>query len=538
MNRKILEACAAAAGAIALAAVAAAAQGRIGRESAVPRHLRDGEEMRLPIDALIEQGRMLFSANWTDEDGGGRPATTGVGLPLADPSRPLDGPRAFNRVSGPDANGCAGCHNRPAGAIGGAGDVVANAFEAAQRFDFVTFERLDSRRTNGSVDEASRRLSLATVGNARSTPGLYGAGYIEMLARQITADLRRIRDSIAPGESKRLVANGISFGTLARNADGRWMTTRVEGLPPQSVRVAGAGAKPSLTIRPWQQSGTAVSLRELTNTSFNQHHGIQTAERFGAGADPDHDGVVNELTRADVTAVAMFQATLPVPGRVIPADRAIETAVASGERLFDTVRCTRCHVASLTLERRGWMYSEPGPDNPPGNLRRGDARAIEVDLTRASLPQPRLAPIADNGSVIRVEAYTDFKLHDITDAADPAAQEAVDVNQPIGSAAFLAGNRRFLTRRLWGVASQPAHFHHGLFTTLRESILAHAGEALAERTAFQRLAATDQDTVVEFLKSLQLLPPGTRALVVDEQYRPRQWPVPGGDAIRAAARVR
>lgn len=536
MTVRVLTACAI--GAIALAAVAPTAQGRIGRENAVPRHLHDGDETRLTVEALLEQGRLLFSANWTDEDGAGRPATTGAGAPLADPSRRLEGARAFNRVSGPDANGCVGCHNRPAGAVGGAGDFVATTFEAAQRFDFVTFDRQDMRKTSGSVDEASRRLSLATVGNARSTPSLYGAGYIEMLARQITADLRRIRDAVAPGQSKRLVASGISFGTLTRHADGSWITTRVEGLPPQSLRIAGAGAKPSLTIRPWQQSGTAVSIRELTNTSFNQHHGIQSAERFGAGADPDRDGIVNELTRADITAVAVFQAALPVPGRVIAADPAVERAVAAGERLFDDIRCTRCHVPSLTLERRGWIYSEPGPDNPAGTLRRGESRTIEMDLTNASLPQPRLAPVAGDPSVIHVEAYTDFKLHDITDADDLAAQEAVDLNQPIGSAAFLAGNRRFLTRRLWGVASEPAHFHHGLFTTLRESILAHAGEALAERTAFQRLAAADQDAIVEFLKSLQLLPPGTRALVVDEQYRPRTWPTPGHDAMRADARPR
>jgi len=98
------------------------------------------------------------------------------------------------------------------------------------------------------------------------------------------------------------------------------------------------------------------------------------------------------------------------------------------------------------------------------------------------------------------------------------------MNQPAGSPAFLAGNRRFLTRRLWEIASQPTHFHHGLLTTLRQAVLAHAGEALAERQAFERLAGSRQDAVIEFLKSLQLLPPGTKDLIVDEQYRPKRWP--------------
>src|SRR5207244_11078388 len=164
-----------------------------------------------------------------------------------------------------------------------------------------------------------------------------------------------------------------------------------------------------------------------------------TTERFGAGTDPDRDGVVNEMTKADVTAVVVFQATLPVPGRVILNDPDVERAVAIGERLFDDIRCTRCHVPSLPLERRGWIYSEPGPYNPAGNLRRGAARAVEIDLTNAALPQPRLIPSPDDPAVIRVPTYTDFKLHDITDAADATAKEAVDMNQPVGSPAFLAG---------------------------------------------------------------------------------------------------
>jgi hypothetical protein len=510
-----------------LAALPIAAQRRsyepaLGEERAVTRHLEDGDLFRIPLREIIDHGRQLFSANWTDEDGAGRPFGTGAGKPLSDPSQPLEGSRSFNRVSGPDANSCAGCHNRPAGAVGGAGDIVANAFEAAQRFDFVTFDRRDAHATRGSVDEAARRVSLATVGNPRATPSLFGAGYIELLARQMTADLRRIRDAIEPGQSRRLVSKGVSFGTLARRADGTWITKAVEGLPPQSLRSASAAAAPALVIRPWHQSGSVVSLRDFINTAFNRHHGIQTTERFGRGTDADRDGVSNEMTSADVTAVTFFLATLPVPGRVIPSDPEIARAVATGERLFNDIRCTRCHVSSLPLDRRGWIYSEPGPYNPAGNLRAGQTKRIDVDLTDAVLPQPRLAPAAGEPSVIQIPAYTDFKLHDITDAADATAEETLDMNQPVGSPAFLAGNRRFLTRRLWGIASHPAHLHHGLLTTLREAVLAHAGEALAERTAFQRLDAAGQDAVIEFLKSLQMLPPGTRDLVVDEQYRARK----------------
>jgi hypothetical protein len=496
----------------------------IGREVAVVHHLKDGEEFKLPLLELIEFGRKLFCANWTEQDGGGRPLSTGDGKALSDRAQPLTGVRGFNRVSGPDANSCQGCHNAPHGIAGGSGDFVTNGFELAQRFDFVTFDRRDARAGNGAAGETARPVSLATVGNSRSTPGLFGAGYLEMLARQITRDLQRARDAIQPGGSKPLVSQGISFGILTRRHDGTWDTRAVEGLPSQSLLTSTSIVKPSLIVRPWHQSGSVVSLRELTNTSYNQHLGIQTTERFGVGTDPDGDGVVNEMTRAEVTAVTMFQATLAVPGRVIPNDPEVERAVASGEQVFDRIRCTACHVPALRLNRAGWMYAEPNPYNPSGNVRRGHVRILEVDLTNAALPQPRLTPLPDDPSVISIPAYTDFKLHDITDPADAFANEPLDMNQPVRSPSFTAGNRKFLTRRLWGVANQPPYFHHGLFTTMRQAVLAHAGEALEQRTAFERLARYEQDALIEFLKSLQVLPPGSHALIVDERYQPRAWP--------------
>ncbi|MEQ1871314.1 MAG: di-heme oxidoredictase family protein, partial [Vicinamibacterales bacterium] len=233
---------------------------------------------------------------------------------------------------------------------------------------------------------------------------------------------------------------------------------------------------------------------------------------------------VDELTRADVTAVALFLATLPVPGRVIPGIPEVERAVHAGEQLFADIKCTRCHVATLPLNRRAWIYSEPNPYNPPGNLRRGGARVLEVDLADGASRGCGQAPSPSDPSLVLVPAYSDFKLHDITDPADETAKEPLDANQPLGSSKSFAGNRKFLTRRLWGVASQPTHFHHGLFTTLRQAVLAHAGEALPERQAFERATRAEQDALIEFLKSLQMLPPGTKAVVVDERLQPKAWP--------------
>lgn len=104
-----------------------------------------------------------------------------------------------------------------------------------------------------------------------------------------------------------------------------------------------------------------------------------------------------------------------------------------------------------------------------------------------------------------------------------SGNEPLDQNQPTWSPQFHCGNRRFLTTRLWGVANQPPFFHHGLFTTLRESILAHHGEAEASRAAFLGSSEYERDSLVEFLKTLQVLPPDTRNLTVDESFRRKAW---------------
>lgn len=494
--------------------------GGLGREVAVPRHFQDGEEYEVPIQTLLSHGQTLFEAMWTAEEGGGRPLTKGVGAPLADPSDPLVFPRNFNRISAPDANSCAGCHNLPAS--GGGGDIVANVFVLGQRFDFATFDGGDTVPTRGATDEQGGAPTLQEIANSRATTSMFGSGYLEMLARQITADLRGIRDGIAPSGSAELVSKGISFGMLARGADGSWDVSGVEGLPVMSLQSADAAAPPSLVIHPWHQAGAVVSLRQFSNNAFNHHHGIQSSERFGPDSDADGDGLVSEMTRADMTAVSVWQAVLPVPGRVIPSDRRLRDAVWEGEQLFEQIGCGSCHVSKLPLDNWGWIYSEPNPYNPPGNLRPGEAPVLKVNLNSKVLPPPRLTN--PQNQVTWVPAFTDFKLHDITSGPDDPNRETLNMHFPPGSAEFFAGNSRFLTKRLWGVASLRPYFHHGLYTTLRQAVLAHAGEAQASTDAFLALSELEQDFVIEFLKSLQILPPGTRSLAIDDRGRPIQWP--------------
>ncbi len=513
---------------IALCAVAAALAAdpkpapEIGRENGIARHLAEDEEFRIPIEELLVHGRSLFTANWTVQDGAGRPFSKGNGRSLTDRTAPLAGIRGFNRLSGPDANSCAGCHNAPYGIPGGGGDFVTNVFQLGQRFDFLTFDPADIVPTRGSRDEAGKPLTVQTFANLRATTGMFGAGYLEMLARQMTAELQDIRDSVKLGQSKELRSKGISFGVIARRRDGLWDVSGVQGISRISLVSTTSLDPPTLIIRPWHQAGNVVSIREFTNNSFNQHHGLQTTERFGRDTDQDGDGVKNELTRADVTAISLYQATMAVPGRVIPADPIIEDAVLLGELRFEQIGCASCHIPRLPLDNRGWIYEEPNPFNPPMNLRRGDAASLRLDLNGSKLPQPRLAP--DRDGIVWVPAYTDFKLHDITSGPNDPGADALDMNFGSWAVNFGKGNSLFLTKRLWGCANEPPYFHHGLFTTLREAVLAHAGEALESRLRFEKLPAAERDSVIEFLKTLQVLPPGTQSLVVDERFRPREWP--------------
>src|SRR5215472_15149963 len=176
-----------------LIVIAALAQGpgsQVGREVAVPVHLEDGEEFNTPINQLIQYGLQLFNAKFTIQEGAGRPLSKGTGAPVSDPSSPLVFPRNFDRLSSPEANSCAGCHNAPFS--GGGGDRVTEVFVLAQRFDHLSFDHAEGLPLRGAADESGKFVTLADATNDRKTVGMNGAGFLEMVARQMTADLEAI----------------------------------------------------------------------------------------------------------------------------------------------------------------------------------------------------------------------------------------------------------------------------------------------------------------------------------------------------------
>ena len=432
----------------------------------------DAESGAESVDSLIEKGKKIFAASFNTLDGQGRPATTGTGAPRL----PRSAPQNFNRISGPDSNSCSGCHNLPA--IGGGGDQVANVFVIGQRFPFVDFEQ-----PSGEGD-GFQTHTLEGVANERNTLGMFGSGFVELLAREMSTELRAIQAAAIAAAAtsggdvtRALVTKGVYFGSVTAHADGTIDTSAVQGVDAD------------LIVRPFHQKGVVVSLREFSNNAVNHHHGMQSSERFGAGVDIDADGKADELTVGDMTALTVFQATLPAPDR--PARRATPGSArrpTADRRLFGSIGCAVCHVPALRLEDP--VFREPNPFNPAGNLRPSDvATPVVIDLTVAG-PGAHLRREHD-GSVL-VPAFTDLKRHDMGPGLDN--ERLVQAGVP---------TKMWLTRKLWGFASEPPFLHHGRASTITEAVLAHGGEGQASRDAFAALSSGDRADLVEFLKTLQ-----------------------------------
>lgn len=430
----------------------------------------------LSFSRIFEHGKQLIVAALNICDGQGRPATTG-GSETRQPGQPT-----FIRTSGPDSNACAGCHAQPR--AGGAGDFVANAFVLAQKLDPVT-------------ESVSPQFS-----NERNTLGMFGSGAIEMLAREMSIDLQDQAATLADGEHA-LRTKGVDFHVTIDGGE----------------VVASQGVDADLVIKPFHQAGVVVSLREFTVNAFNHHHGMQAEERFDFDPDKslnpdfDGDGVERELTVGDITAAAIFQAAMGVPGRELPTDLGDRKVVDRGQELFGLAiddggaGCALCHVPEMILESR--MFVEPNPFNPDGTFN-DSSQSVSFDLTKDG-EKPRLEQTGQIGAVVR--AYTDLKRHTLCDAKDNPdpirffCNEKFDQGRPNQDGR--PGAEFFLTRKLWDVGNSAPYGHRGDLTTITDAILMHGGEARISRDAFVLLPIGDQAAIVKFLKTLQVVPAGS-----------------------------
>ncbi|NBN79626.1 hypothetical protein GWI72_15220 [Microvirga tunisiensis] len=421
------------------------------------------------LEALIAEGQRLFEARFITEEGAGRPMATQAIVPTRR-KRPSE--VAFNRLPGPDASACSGCHNQPV--TGGAGDFVANVF-VSEGFESADFDTTDPQ-----------------FSNERGTNILHGSGLIELLAREMTVDLQGQRRAALAAARKSgqpvtvdLTTKDVGFGKLTAHPDG---TLDVTGLD---------GVDADLVLRPFSQKGVFASLRQFTVNALNVHHGIQATERFGqdwtGSADFDMDGVADEIDAGHVSALVAFQATLPAPGRRtgLPADWA--EAAADGEKAFADIGCAFCHRPSLPLE--SLSFADPSPVENAGTLRPGDVSDPLV-LNMAALPWVQALPRDERGRVL-VPLFGDLKRHRISDARIDRLGNELQAQR------FVARDV-FITAELWGVGNTAPYGHRGDITTLGEVILAHGGSAASARDAYAALPDERQQSIIAFLRTLEV----------------------------------
>lgn len=417
----------------------------------------------LGIDTLFIVGDELFAYLFRPENGwGGKGRSEDIGYtPTLRRIHDGDG-------GGPDAFACASCHSK--GGPDGAGTHTQTAF---LRGDGATLAGADQR----------------------SAPHVLGLGPVELLAREMSAELRAIADT-ARAEATRtgsrvekpLVAKGIAFGRIAALADGTLDATDVDGVDAD------------LVVRPFGWKGHQATLRHMIEQSLQIHQGLVskrihlavrdgTLDRAPYGDGPwddlDEDGVSLEIDSGMLTTVVGYLAQLEVPVVRPPRDPGLLDLFAAGRATFEDVGCASCHVPTLKLlDTKLDAAAEPGADRRPFVIdvaTDGDGPKIEPEY--ASPDTPYL-----------VHLFSDLRRHDMGEAlASPRAEGPIPA-------------REFLTRPLWGLAETAPYLHDGRAPTIHDAILMHGGDATASRDAYLALDEHGRAGLRVFLASLSRQP--------------------------------
>jgi hypothetical protein len=424
----------------------------------------------------IRRGRQLFQRKFVRAEGQGRVNYDG------DPSIDVN-----NALGAGLSDSCAGCHGRPRGAAGSGGGV-------------------------------------ATRPDTRDAPHLFGLGLKEMLADEITADLRSIRSralaqvkTSSTSVTLPLLSNGIAYGSITAKPDGTLDTSQVIGVDPD------------LRVRPFFAHGGTISIREFVVGALNNELGLQAVEpdlmRTSRGArietpsgmvldgsldkvdapvtmdpsaDPDGDGVVNEIPEAIVDYLEFYLLNYFKPAVGEQTDN-----TRHGRQLMDSVGCTTCHVANLQISRDRRVADVDTVFDPAnGIMNRLFATAKPLvtsfdDLTgMPALKLPALQPF------LVTNIFTDFKRHDLGPNFHERNYDGTT-------------QQLFMTTPLWGVATTAPYGHDGRSNTLHEVILRHGGEAQLARDNYASLSRSDQRDLLDFLGGLVLFPPDDTASNLD-----------------------
>jgi hypothetical protein len=362
--------------------------------------------------------------------------------------------------------------------------------------------------------------------DSRDAPHLFGLGLKEMLADEITADLRAIRATAVRLASRagspvtrRLTSKGISYGRIRALPGGAVDTSDVEGVDAD------------LRVRPFFHHGGTISLREFIVGALRNEMGLAMADdpdlvaaRFGpvktAGGmvlngltdtiekPPVDEGDIGTIEQR-TALVDFLEFYLLNYFKAGTGERTLNER--RGRRLFNDLGCATCHVPKLRIQRdRRVADVETAFDPDHGNLNRLFATARLLLANPDSVGQAGVAKIPAYQPFVVENIFTDFKRHDL----GPNFYER-----------NYDGTLRthFMTTPLWGVGSTAPYGHDGRSINLTEVILRHGGEAREASEAFAALSPRNRDAVVAFLSALVLFPPEDTASNLDPGDRSAQW---------------
>jgi mono/diheme cytochrome c family protein len=389
----------------------------------------------------------------------------------------------------------------------------------------------------------------------RDTPHGFGVGIKEMLADEITADLRAIRARVIELAQQRgrdvkrsLTSKGISYGEIIGHPDGT-TTLQLDGDcgegNPQAVNS-------DLRVRPLFAEGREFSLRELARNAFRNAMGLiaedpDLEEAFNGGRVVTPSGLVLDgrpdpqsptgqvdtftppITPRPEFGETDFEIPMPLldfmefyllhyfkPGRYQ------ETATTDqGRRIFEEIGCTTCHMPDHQLKRDRRVADLETVYDPERGIFNNLFTTVTAMLRTVndipSLP-PKKVPLGQPFLVKNI--FTDFKRHNL----GPNFWER-NFDGTI--------QQCFMTPPLWGVGTTDPYGHDGRSINLREVILRHGGEAEAQRNAFAHLSERRQEAVIRFLQSLILWPPEDTATNLDPGDRSNPlFPQRGHGSVR------
>lgn len=442
----------------------------------------------LTLDEVRRRGLEVFTTPFNTFDGqGDGPFDPTEFPPFAFGNRPtLQGNGLMLRVNGLDAQSCNECHTivknstrPPTLGIGGVGGAVQNAIIMPTLIDVA--DSFDDRVAHVPGHDPDLPLEFDGVadynGRFANPPFLFGGGGVELLGKEMTADLQALLDQAQASPSGTVISldtHGVNFGSIMSLGNGEVDLSNVEGIGFTDDLNATRPPEEVLIVRPFGRKGENFSMRDFDRGAMQFHFGMQPVEVVGFGLDSDGDGVANEVTVGEMTALHIFDVTNPRPFM-----ESLTGGAQAGFNRFQSIGCNACHRPVLETNSRFLPLAHPEvPDDPFANV------YTEIDLVAVGFePAP--------GGGVFVPLFADLKRHNM----GPGLEEDFELAE--------IPNTDFTTARLWGIADTAPYIHDARATTLFQAIEAHGGEAQAARDAFLALSPGSQKNLIAFLQKLR-----------------------------------